>query len=123
MPKHSKNALGGKEMLALPAQVRLFLFGEPVDMRKTFEGLSGIIERAFPGELFAGVFIFLNKQKDRMKILYWDGDGFAIWYKRLEKGSFLAEKGSSKTMNRRDFLLLLEGVIPKKIQRRFSLKK
>ena len=110
-------------MLALPAQVRLFLFGEPVDMRKTFEGLSGIIERAFPGELFAGVFIFLNKQKDRMKILYWDGDGFAIWYKRLEKGSFLAEKGSSKTMNRRDFLLLLEGVIPKKIQRRFSLKK
>jgi transposase len=110
-------------MLALPAQARFFLFGDAVDMRKNFEGLSGIIERAFPGELFVGVFIFLNKQKDRMKVLYWDGDGFAIWYKRLEKGSFLSERGSSKTINRRDFLLLLEGVIPQKIQQRFSLKK
>lgn len=108
-------------MLTLPAQARLFLFGEAIDMRKSFEGLSGIIERAFPGELIQGLFIFLNKPRDKMKVLYWDGDGFAIWYKRLEKGSFLRANSNSSVISRREFLLLLEGVTPKKMQRRFSI--
>ena len=57
-----------------------------------------------------------------MKVLYWDGDGFALWYKRLEKGSFLRQKGDPILMKRREFFMLLEGVTPKKIQRRFSLE-
>ncbi len=109
-------------MITLPTQTRLFLFGDPVDMRKSFEGLCALIQSAFPGELMQGHFVFLNRGRDRVKVLYWDGDGFAIWYKRLERGSFLRQREGSVVVNRREILLLLEGVTPKKIQRRFSAK-
>ena len=75
-------------MLTIATHTRLFLYGEPVNMRKSFEGLSAAIETSFPGELFSGAyFIFLNRKKDYMKVFAWDGDGFAIWSKRLEKES------------------------------------
>lgn len=110
-------------MIAIHPGARLFLYGNAVDMRKSFEGLSALVESAFPGELLQGWFIFLNRSRDRTKILYWDEDGFVIWYKRLEKGSFLRSVEGSRTLNRRDFFLLLEGVTPKKMQKRFSVKK
>jgi transposase len=109
-------------MISISTQARLFLFEGPVNMQKSFEGLSALVEHAFPGELMKGYFIFLNRSRDRMKVLYWDGDGFSIWYKRLEKGSFLRQKKGSAQLQRREFFMLLEGVTPKKIQRRFSLK-
>jgi transposase len=109
-------------MLTISSQVRLFLFADPVNMLKSFEGLSALIEKAFPDELMKGYFIFLNKKRDRMKVLYWDGDGFSIWYKRLEKGSFLPQKNGAEMLDRREFLMLLEGVTPKKMQSRFSWK-
>lgn len=109
-------------MISISTQARLFLFEGPVNMNKSFEGLSGIIENAFPGELTKAYFIFLNRSRDRVKVLYWDGDGFAIWYKRLERGSFLRQKKGSISLERREFFMLLEGVIPKKIQPRFCLK-
>jgi transposase len=56
-----------------------------------------------------------------MKILFWDGDGFVIWYKRLEKGTFSCKWGSEVTLDRRAFLMLLEGITPKRLQSRFSL--
>jgi transposase len=90
-------------------------------MRKSFEGLSKAVEDLFPGELLSGAFfIFLNKLRDHMKVLYWDGDGFAIWYKRLEKGSF-SNKWREESLDRRTFFMLLEGIAPQKIQPRFSL--
>jgi transposase len=109
-------------MIGISNQTRLFLFGDPVSMLKSFEGLSALVEQAFPGEIMEGYFIFLNRIRDRMKVLYWDGDGFSIWYKRLEKGSFIRQKHGSMSMSRRDFFMLLEGVTPKKMQRRFSFK-
>jgi transposase len=91
-------------------------------MRKSFEGLSGIVEQLFPNELLTGAFfIFLNRRKDHMKILFWDNDGFVIWFKRLEKGSFAWKWGDQKTLDRRTFLMLLEGVTPKKIQTRYTI--
>ena len=109
-------------MLTIPANARLFLCHNPVRMHKSFEGLSSIVEQMFPGELLSGAFfIFLSRRKDHMKVLYWDGDGFVIFYKRLEKGSFAAKKDGSPSMLRRDFLMLLEGIIPKRLQTRFSL--
>ena len=85
-------------------------------MRKSFEGLSTIVEQIFPGELLSGaLFVFLNRGRDHMKVLFWERDGFAIWYKRLEKGSFAA-KAQSETLDRREFLMLLEGIEPKKIR-------
>jgi transposase len=57
-----------------------------------------------------------------MKVLFWDGDGLAIYFKRLEEGTFNWKWGDTN-LNRKTFLLLLEGVVPKKFERRFSLKK
>ena len=109
-------------MLSLPANVRLFLCDKPMNMRKSFEGLGAVIENLFPGEIFSGaLFIFLNKTRDHIKVLVWDGDGFVIWYKRLQKGTFPG-KWEEKSMDRKAFLMLLEGIIPKKNNRRFSMK-
>lgn len=109
-------------MLTVPANARLFLCQTPVRMHKSFEGLSAMVEQMFPGELLTGAFfIFLNRRKDHMKVLYWDGDGFIIFYKRLEKGFFIAQKKGGQSMARREFFMLLEGISPKRLQTRFSL--
>jgi len=109
-------------MLTIPGQARLFICQYPVSMRKSFEGLSALVEGLFPQELFTGaLFIFLNKNKDHMKVLFWDKDGLVIWFKRLEKGSFAWEWGSDNRLDRRTFLMLLEGVTPKKLQSRYDL--
>jgi transposase len=85
-------------------------------MRKSFEGLGVIVEQLFPGELLSGAFfIFLNRSRDHMKVLFWDRDGFVIWYKQLQKGSF-ACMTENNSLDRREFLMLLEGIIPKKIR-------
>lgn len=110
-------------MLTLPANARIFLCKDPMNMRKSFEGLGYIVEQLFPGELFSGaLFIFLNRHHSHMKVLFWDRDGFAIWYKRLERGSF-AKNIQNNVLDRREFLMLLEGIEPKKIRSKFSLEK
>lgn len=110
-------------MLTLPANVRIFVCNDPINMHKSFEGLSAAVERLFPGELFSGaLFIFLNRQRNCIKALFWDRDGFAIWYKRLEKGSF-ARDTQNNILDRREFLMLLEGIEPKKIRSQIALKK
>lgn len=105
-----------------PGNPRLFLYQHSINMRKSFEGLSGIVEEAFPGELLAGAFfIFLNRKKDHMKVLYWDNDGLAIWFKRLEKGTFSKKENDKALISRREFLMLLEGVTPQKLQVRHRI--
>lgn len=107
-------------MLTLGNKARLFLFKEPMDMRRSFEGLSAAIVQAFPNKLMSGAyFLFLNRRRNHIKILYWDDDGFAIWYKRLEKGTF-SRKERSESLSRREFFMLLEGITPKRIQRRYT---
>lgn len=110
-------------MLNIPGNSRLFLCRKPVNMRKSFEGLSVVVEKLFPGELLSGaLFIFLNRRKDSMKVLFWDQDGLVIWFKRLEKGSFNWDWGSEKTLDRRAFLMLLEGITPKRLQVRYKVE-
>lgn len=105
-------------MLALAGNARFFLHRDPVDLRNGFEGLCFIVEGVFRQEVTGGgYFIFLNKRRDRMKVLYWDGDGLAIWYKRLEKGTFSRKSTDQELMERREFLMLLEGVTPHRIQK------
>ena len=114
--------LEGDWMLTIPGNARLFLCQSPINMRKSFEGLSAAVEKLFPGELLSGAFfIFLNRHRDHMKVLFWDKDGFVIWYKRLERGNFTCKWGDSKSFDRREFLMLLEGIVPKRLQQRFSL--
>jgi transposase len=73
----------------LPSAVRIFLCTRSTDLRKSFDGLSGLVQECFSQELLTGhLFLFTNRRRDRIKILYFDRDGLAIWYKRLEAGSF-----------------------------------
>jgi transposase len=109
-------------MLTIPGSIRIFLCQHPVSMRKSFEGLSVTVETLFPNQILTGAyFVFLNRKRDYMKVLYFDGDGLAIWCKRLEKGSFPRRTSGSQSICRRDFLILLEGIIPKRLDSRFSL--
>ena len=109
-------------MLTISNNARFFLYQGPVNMRKSFEGLSGIVEEAFPHELLSGAFfIFLNRRKDQMKVLYWDVDGLVIWFKRLEKGVFSRQENRGNNVTRKECLMLLEGITPKRLQPRFSL--
>ena len=108
-------------MLGIPGNTAIFLYGEPTDMRKSFEGLCAIVEVALLQKPASGAyFVFLNRPKDRMKILYWDVDGLAIWYKRLERGRFVGGSDGKSLMTRQAFLMLLEGITPERINRRYK---
>jgi transposase len=108
-------------MLAV-GNCRIFLYGRPVDMRKSFEGLSALVDYEFNGQLLSpSYFIFMNKRRNMVKILYWDRDGLAIWYKRLEKGTFRKFNHQSSEIDRRTLSLLLEGIEPKRLRHRFSI--
>jgi transposase len=112
----------GGNMLTIPGNTRLFICQYPVNMKKSFEGLSAIVEELFPNELFSGsFFIFLNRRKDLMKVLFWDKDGLVIWFKRLEKGTFFWKWGGTTSLDRRSFFMLLEGIIPKRLQLRHNI--
>jgi len=72
-----------------PNNTRIFLCTEDTDMRKSFNGLCGIIRRAMNLDPLTGfLFVFKNKRADRIKIVYWDYDGYSMWYKVLQKGTF-----------------------------------
>ena len=76
-------------MIHLPASVRVYLCTSPCDMRRSFDGLHALVTGAMQLDAFAGhLFVFANRRKDRVKILYWDRDGFAVWAKRLEEGTY-----------------------------------
>jgi transposase len=78
-------------MLSFPSQTRVYLCTAAVDLRKSFDGLCGLVESVFQRDVLDGhLFLFLNKRRDRIKVLWWDRDGLAIWYKRLERGTFEA---------------------------------
>jgi transposase len=73
--------------LALPGKV--FVCLTPADMRKSFDGLSELVRTGLGGDPLSGhLFVFRNKRGDRLKLLYWDADGLAVWAKRLERGTF-----------------------------------
>lgn len=76
-------------MLSLSRTTRVFLATEPTDMRKGFDGLFALVEGVIKEDPFSGhLFVFRNQRRDRLKVLWWDRDGLAIFYKRLEKGGY-----------------------------------
>jgi transposase len=76
-------------MFGMPATVRVFVAVPPADLRKGYDGLARIARDAIGEDPLSGhLFVFANRRRDRIKVLYWDRDGYAIWMKRLEKGSF-----------------------------------
>lgn len=108
-------------MLNLPTTTRIFVCTQPTDMRKSFEGLSGIIEQVFDAQLLSGdVFVFVNRRRDRLKAMAWDGDGFWIWYKRLEAGTFQLPSVSSVAveLDAAELSMILGGIDLSSVRRR-----
>lgn len=90
-------------------------------MRKSFDGLGGLVNREMPCELLSGdVFIFINRRRDRIKLLMWDVTGFALYYKRLERGTFglPASEDSTLELDWSALVMLLEGIEIKQVKRR-----
>jgi transposase len=100
-------------MLNLPTKVRVFLCTRATDMRKSFDGLHGLVLEVLRQDPQSGdLFVFLNRRRDRVKILLWEGDGLAIWYKRLESGTFAlpSAQGDSLVLSSAELALLLGGI-------------
>jgi transposase len=116
-------------MLALSDAKRYYLCRHPADMRKSFDGLSGIISSQMQAKPLSGdIFIFLNKRRNQLKLFYWNLDGYAIWYKRLERGTFELPVSTDTTeeslaVQAWQLRLILEGVQLKSITRRTRYKK
>ncbi len=101
-------------MISITSQTRVFLAVHPVDMRKQFNGLWSEAENTLREDPFRGaLFLFTNRSRNRLKILYWDGNGVWVYAKRLEKGRFSWPSGSDSvklSLSVQAFQLLLSGV-------------
>jgi transposase len=103
--------------------VRVYLCTAPTDMRKGFDSLAARVREYLKQDPLSGhLFLFVGRDKDRMKILYWDSDGFAIWYKRLEEGTFrlpsARTSGASVELKASELAMLLAGIDLTSIRRR-----
>jgi transposase len=110
-------------MLGLAAATRIYLYRGICDMRKSFDGLCGIVRSNLGEDPLSGfLFVFVNRIRSMVKILYWDRDGLALWYKRLERGHFTLPRiwPSDGLIERRDLSMLLEGIVPEKVEKRYK---
>ncbi len=110
-------------MFGLTAATHIYLYRGVCDMRKSFDGLCGIIRSHLHADPLSGsLFVFVNRRRSMVKLLYWDRDGLALWYKRLEKGCFSlpARCPEDGHIERRDLAMLLEGIVPKNVEKRYE---
>ena len=110
-------------MLSLPANVRLYLCATPTDMRKSFDGLHTLLRQVFELDPLDGhLFLFVNRRRDRIKLLWWDRDGLAMWYKRLEMGTYqlpvVSDDAQGVEIDATQLALLLSGVDQQSAKRR-----
>ena len=115
-------------MLSFPPALKIFLATAPTDMRKSHDGLAALVEHVLRENPLSGhLFVFRNKPGDRLKLLYWDTDGYALWYKRLESGRFRFPAVSGEqtriSITATDLTMLLDGVDLASVRRtkRFQL--
>ncbi len=100
-------------MLTWPRSVRVFLCTEPTDMRRSFDSLAEMTRQVIKEQPTSGhLFVFTSRRADRVKVLYWDRGGYALWYKRLETGRFYMPEadGSRVELDASELSLLLEGI-------------
>jgi transposase len=108
-------------MWSLPPSVRIFVYLPPADLRRSFNGLAGMVAGALGEDPLSGhLYVFHNRRADLIKILYWDRSGYCIWAKRLERGTFcfLPLKESRVEMQSSDLMLILEGIDLSSVKRR-----
>ena len=109
-------------MLTLPPSTRVYVATAATDMRRSFDGLMGLVRDFLGGDPLSGhLFVFRNRVGDRLKVLWWDRDGLAIFYKRLEEGTFAFPPAAGDVpqveMTAADLQLVLQGIDPTKVKR------
>ena len=102
-------------MIGFTSSQRYFLYGTATDMRKSFDSLCGLVSSQMKRNMLSGdVFIFVNRDRNRVKLLVWDRSGFVIWYKRLEEGTFelpqLADGCRDLEIKWERLVMILEGI-------------
>ena len=104
-------------MIAMPSQIRVFLYRQPTDMRKSFHGLIALTESELKQDPLSGsFFVFVNRRRDRIKILYWGQTGFCLWYQQLQQGTYQLPSHESLDeqvaleMTRSQLSLILDGI-------------
>jgi len=107
-------------MFTLSDSHRFLLYNCPTDMRKSFDGLSGLVKNQLCRDPRSGdVFLFINKSRDKIKLLHWDGGGYTLYYKRLERGRFelpsYQQKTGSIKLNYARLVMILDGLSIKNI--------
>jgi transposase len=108
-------------MLHLATSCRYFLFQGDADMRKGFDSLCGVVTAEMRLQVLTGdVFVFINRKRTHIKLLQWEGDGFALYHKRLERGRYERPVVTDKTntlLSQQQLLLMLQGIALKSVRR------
>ena len=110
-------------MLSIPANVCVYLCTKATDMRKGFDGLHTMVVQVFQRDPLDGhLFLFVNRRRDRLKILWWDRDGMALFYKRLEAGTYqipvASDDAEGVEIDATDMAILLNGIDLQSAKRR-----
>ena len=110
-------------MLHLSKQQGYWMYKEDTDMRKGFDSLYGIVKDQMQKDIFLGdIFIFINKRRNQIKLLHWEGDGLSMYYKRLEKGTYELpremDKEDSVKMSSDQLQFILSGFVLNSIKKR-----
>lgn len=111
-------------MLSVAPGVKIFLYAQAADLRRGYDGLASLVQEAMGEDPLSGsLFLFLNKRANRLKLFYWDRDGYAIWMKRLQSGSFeLPARHSADSphvkLTAAELSLILEGIELASVRRR-----
>ena len=111
-------------MFSLNSDYSYYLYEPSCDMRKSFDGLCGLVLNDLERQPTDGsVYVFLNRRRTHLKLLHWEAGGFVLYHKRLEQGCFAVPE--KKQMNWTDLMLMVEGIVVKKSiqKKRFSLQK
>ena len=104
-------------------QIRVFVYGRPVSMRLSYDGLYALAKHTMQQDPMSGnLFAFINRRANQVKVLYFDRSGWCVWSKRLEQGRLLSDWStvSTREMDRTGLKLLLEGIEPKRVRRRYK---
>jgi transposase len=106
-------------MLTLSPHLRYFVYNGATDMRKSFDGLTGLVRNELEKKSVGdGVFIFFNRNKTHVKILVWERDGFALYYKRLERGTFELPVSHNNEINAQTLSLILQGIVLSSVKKK-----
>lgn len=105
-------------------QLRVYLYGQPADLRRSFDGLQALVRQGLGEDpLDGGLYVFINRRGNQIRVLYFDRSGFCLWAKRLEAGRFISDwwRVRNRAMDWTGLKLLLEGIEPGRRRKRFQL--